>query len=99
MTCDAIVFLEFTESNQGKVTFGDRKYGKIIGIEKVDKNCSNSIENVYLANGLKFHLLSISQLCDKGNKVTFNYIECNVFTLETGKITLYGFEVKIFLCY
>ena len=35
----------------------------------VDKNSIGSIKNVYLVDALKYNLLSISQLCDKGNRV------------------------------
>jgi len=43
----------------------------IIGVRKVSKDPSNSIEIVYLVSGLKFKLLWVSQVCDKQNKVSF----------------------------
>ena len=45
---------------------------KIVGIGKVGKNLSCCIDDVMLIEGLTYNLLSISQLCDKGHKVTFN---------------------------
>ena len=42
-----------------------------MGIGKIDESLSNSIEDVYLVDGLKHNLLSVSQLCDKDNLVVF----------------------------
>ena len=47
-----------------------------IGKGKVGKSYHHYIEKVLLVKGLKHNLLSISQLCDKGNKVTFNSNNC-----------------------
>jgi len=62
MSGNATLFTEIKKKEHGKVTFGDKSIGKIIGISKVGKDPSNSIDNVYLVDGLKFNLLSISQL-------------------------------------
>ena len=67
MTGDKTQFLSLVAHNGGCVTFGDNKKGEIIGIGNVGKSLTHSIENVMLVNGLKHNLLSISQLCDKGN--------------------------------
>ena len=56
----------------GTITLGDKGKCNIIGVGKIGNNISNLINDVYLVDGLKFNLLSISQLCDKGNKVTFD---------------------------
>ena len=50
----------------GDVTFGDNSKGQIKGIGKIGNKFFIFIENVLLVNGLKYNLLSISQLCDKG---------------------------------
>mgnify|MGYP007039442116 CR=1 FL=1 len=68
--------------------FGDQKYGKIIGLNKVGENSSNSIRNVYCIDYFKFNLLRISQLCDKGNKLPF--IMLNVIFV--------ALKLKILLC-
>ena len=52
------------------VSFGDNKKGKIIGIGSIGISPNPSIENVLLVDGLKH---SISQLCDKGNRVIFDH--------------------------
>jgi len=41
------------------------------------------IKNIILVDGLKHNLLSISQLCDKGFKVIFDDLACNVFDRQT----------------
>ena len=59
ITDDAIIFLELEKSNQGKVTIGDKKYGKIIGVGKVSKSLSNLIENVYFKSICLTFLISV----------------------------------------
>ncbi|XP_070036060.1 nuclear matrix constituent protein 1-like [Nicotiana tomentosiformis] len=52
----------------GSVSFGNGKKRYILGLERIGKSPSHSIENVYYVNGLKYSLLSVSQICDMGNK-------------------------------
>ena len=47
---------------------------------------SIAIHNVLLVEGLKFNLLSISQLCDKGHKVTFKANQCIVHEIGSDNI-------------
>ena len=49
------------------MTFGGNGCHNILGIGKVGKNPTSSIENVYLVDGLKYNLLSISKQYDKTN--------------------------------
>ena len=65
MTGDKEKFSSLMNKQGGTVTFGGKDKGKIIGVGKIGKNPSNSIENVLLVEGLHHNLLSISQLCDK----------------------------------
>ena len=44
----------------------------IVVMGNVCKSLSHSIDNVFLVEGLKHNLSSISQFCDKGNVVKFN---------------------------
>ena len=53
----------------GVITFGDNGQGKIIGIGKIQITPSTFIDSVLLVKGLKYNLISISQLCDKGLKL------------------------------
>ncbi|XP_075082561.1 uncharacterized protein LOC142166868 [Nicotiana tabacum] len=52
----------------GSVCFGNGNKGYILGVGRIGKSVSHSIENVYYVNGLKYSLLSVSQVCNKGNK-------------------------------
>jgi len=60
MAGDSSIFTEFQKQKSGKVTFGDNGHSNILGIYKIGKNPASSIDNVYLVNGLKYNLLSIS---------------------------------------
>ena len=42
------------------MAFGNGKLGTIIGIGKIGESLSNSIKDVYLVDGLKHNLLSVS---------------------------------------
>ena len=53
--------------------FGGKEKGKIIGQGKVSEDPSCSVDDVLLVEGLNYNLLSISQLCDEGNIVTFEH--------------------------
>ncbi|XP_070004878.1 retrovirus-related Pol polyprotein from transposon TNT 1-94 [Nicotiana sylvestris] len=68
MTGNTTDFLLLKALQRGSVSFGNGKKGYILGVEKVGKSLTHSIENVYYVNGLKYSLLSVSQICDKGNK-------------------------------
>ena len=51
---------------------------------------THAIENVYNVNGLQHNLLSVSQICDKGNNVLFTEKECRVTNSVTGNLVLLG---------
>ena len=78
------LFSEIKERCNGSITLGDKGKCKILGVGKVGKNPSKTIDNVYLVEGLKFNLLSVSQLCDKGNQVIFDKEKCVVKNPNTG---------------
>ena len=50
------------------------------------------IENVILVDGLKHNLLSISKLSDKGFKVIFDDLACNILDRQTYACVLFGFR-------
>ncbi|XP_070040326.1 uncharacterized protein [Nicotiana tomentosiformis] len=79
-------FLSLQDLKRGNVSFGNGKKSEIIGVCKVGKDDSHSIENVYLIDSLKYSLISVSQLCDRGNLVAFTSTKCFVINLITGKI-------------
>ncbi len=90
MTGDASKFLLIKPTKGGSVTFGDNSKGKILGIGSVGKDLSSSIEDILLVQSLKHNLLSISQLCDKGNRVIFESKECMVQRLSDNEIIMRG---------
>ena len=53
---------------------------------------THAIEDVYYVNGLQHNLLSVSQICDKGNRnnVLFTEKECRVTNSEAGNLVLLG---------
>ena len=72
------------------MAFGNGKSGTIVGIGKIGKSLSHSIDSVYLVDGLKHNLLSVSQLCDKDNLVVFSPTRCLVVNLNTRDVVLRG---------
>nr|XP_016498126.1 PREDICTED: uncharacterized protein LOC107816892 [Nicotiana tabacum] len=60
----------------------------------VGKSLSHSIENVYYVDSLKYSLLSVSQICDKRNKVEFLSKVCTVTNLVTGEVILIAKRYK-----
>ena len=72
------------------MAFGNGKSGTIVGIGKIGKSLSHSIDSVYLVDGLKHNLLSVSQLCDKDNLVVFSSNRCLVVNMNTGDVVLRG---------
>jgi len=90
MSGNASLFSEIKKRKYESVTFVDNKVGKILGIGKIGKDPSKSLENVYLVEGLKFNLLSMSQLSDQGNNVIFNSSHCIVQNEHDKSTVLYG---------
>nr|XP_010322041.1 uncharacterized protein LOC104647894 [Solanum lycopersicum] len=73
MTGDVKNFLSLKTLQGGGVSFGDGKKGYILGVGKVGRSLEDSIDNVYHVDGLKYSLLSVSQIYDKGNEVKFYF--------------------------
>ena len=94
MTGDRTKFCILTENESGQVTFGGNTKGKIIGIGKVGKNPSSCIDDVMLVEGLAYNLLSISQLCEKGCKVTFDSQACTIFKSNSKTVKFTGKRVN-----
>ena len=89
MTGDSTLLLEFKERAGPSITFGDDIKGYTVGYGLISKD-NVIIEEVALVDGLKHNLLSISQLCDKGNSVTFNSEACVVTNKRSNKVVLTG---------
>ncbi|XP_019246379.1 PREDICTED: uncharacterized protein LOC109226028 [Nicotiana attenuata] len=87
-------FLSLKALQGGSVSFENGKKGYILGVGRIGKSLTHSIENVYYVNGLKYGLLSVSQICDKGNKVEFVSKICTVTNLVTGDVILMAKRFK-----
>ncbi len=90
MTGDVEQFVTLESKKGGVVTYGDNGKGFIIGKDKIYITPSIFIENVLLVNGMKHNLLSISQFCDKGLKVTFEASACIIINPKNNSIVLIG---------
>ena len=90
MMGDSNLFSKFKKKNGGNVTFGDNAKGKVIGIGTIGKDSSICIDNMLLVDGLKHNLLSVSQLCDKRYKVTFDLSTCLVTKSLDDKVVFKG---------
>jgi len=90
MTGEKSNFLSLAATQGGSVAFGNEKSRSIVGIGKIGESLSYSIEDVYLVDGLKHSLLSVSQLCDKDNIVVFTSNRYLVVNMDTGDIVLRG---------
>ena len=82
--------MELKAKSEGDITFGDNSKGHIEGIGSIGNNSSTHIENVLLVGDLKHNLPSISQLCDKGHKVIFESMCCQVINVKSNKLILIG---------
>ena len=71
MTGDISLFIDFVAKKKGFVIYGDNNKGAILGKGSVGNPSSTTISDVLSVEGLKHNLISISQLCDKGYKVSF----------------------------
>ncbi|CAM8951647.1 unnamed protein product [Rhodiola kirilowii] len=73
------------------IIFGNKSKGSVIAIGEVRFSDSIRIKEVILVEGLRYNLLSVSQLCQNGkNHVVFNSDDCLVKCNETGKTVLRG---------
>ena len=81
------------------MAFGNGKSGTVAGIAKIGESLSHSIDNLHLVDGLQHNLLSMSQLCDKGNLVVFSPKQCLVININSGDVMLRGSDRKMCIKY
>ena len=86
MSGDKAQFLSLQMKKGGRVTIGDSKTLQILGKGKIG-NKLISIDKVQYVKGLKYNLLSISQLYDDGHTVNFGIDKC-IITIGTNKVPL-----------
>ncbi len=82
MSGERSMFLDLQPHDEGTVAFGGNQQGQIIGIGKVGKANSTSINNVFYVKGLKHNILSISEFCDSGYRVIFDKSKCEIRKLD-----------------
>ena len=82
MSGEEQLFNNVTKQDLGSVTFDDNSKARAVGIGSVGFTGTTQVEQVLLINGLKYNLLSISQLCDKRNIIIFKKGQCIIKTLE-----------------
>ncbi|XP_049342929.1 uncharacterized protein LOC125807259 [Solanum verrucosum] len=94
MTEDTLNFF-FLEAHQGGgVSFGSGKKGSILGIGKIGRIVDHSIDKLHYVDGLKYNLLSVSQICDKGNEVKFMSNRCLVTNFATKRVVMSAKRVQ-----
>ena len=89
---DKSKFTQLKLENRGSVSFGDNSKGTIVGIKIVGAN--HSIAEVSLVKGLKFNLISVSQLCDKNRRVIFEPSHCEVQDMHNNQTLFVGDRFK-----
>ena len=89
MTGNAALFTTLEDYNGGSVRFGDGGKAKVVGKGTVSIPGMSKLTDVYLVDGLKTNLLSISQLCDNFHEVHFSAQECTIVD-KRGKTVLHG---------
>ena len=82
MTGTSQWFQTLNQKNYGSVTLGDKTKKEVIGKGNINLSNKVCIKNVLLVDGLKFNLLSISQLCDDNYNVKFNSDLCMILNKE-----------------
>ncbi|CAN1142556.1 Retrovirus-related Pol polyprotein from transposon TNT 1-94 [Linum perenne] len=92
MTGNRDLFHDLKQVNKGKVSFGDNSFSKIIGIGSIKINDKTFLNKVFLVEGLKHNLLSISQICGDTNRVIFESDLCYVESIKDHKILFTGFR-------
>jgi len=94
MTRDISQLINLKWKPVGFVTYGDNNRGKTLGVGDIGGDNEVIIKDVYVVDGLKHNLPSISQLCDKGYKITFEPNLCLISDLETSETVLVGKRVN-----
>ena len=94
MTRGKSKFSHLVPKDQGFVTFGDNNKGRILGVGNIGTPPNPCIKNVLYVEGIKHNLLSISQLCDKDNKICFDSDHCITFGKNDNLIKLVARRVN-----
>jgi hypothetical protein len=87
MTSDRDRFLTLRKERDGSGPFRNDDSSKIIGKGTVRiGNKNTKEENVLLVKDMKHNILSVSQMCDQGHKVTFDSQKFKIRKESSGKL-------------
>jgi hypothetical protein len=79
MMGDDDMFLTLRKERYGLVSFGNDDSTRIIGKGTIKiGNKNTKAKNVLLVEDMKHNLLSVSQMCDQGQKIMFDSQKCEV---------------------
>jgi hypothetical protein len=79
MTGDRNKFLTLQKEINGSVSFRNDNSAKIIGEGTVGiGNKNEKEENLLMVEDMKHNIISVSQMCDQGHKVTFDSQKCEI---------------------
>jgi hypothetical protein len=79
VTGDKDKFLTLQKEKNGSDSFENDNSSKIIGEGTVPiGNKNEKVQNVLLVEDMKHNLLSVSQICDQGHKITFDSEKCEI---------------------
>jgi len=94
MTRDASKLRNLVLKVEGYDTYGDNNKGRILGCGDIGDYASIIIHNVLYVEGLKYNLLSIIQMCDKGHKATFETKICLICESKIDEVFMVGKRVN-----
>ena len=92
LTGDASLFLNINKKASGAVTFANNETSNIIGKGSIGNEHSIKVSNVLLVEGVKFNLLSVSQLCDNDFEVCFTKNTC-LISHKLSSFVMHGYRV------
>lgn len=75
-------FSSLTLKKGGYVSYDKNKNQKLLVLGTTIKRHNPTFEDVFFVEGLKHNLLRISELCEKGNELVFDYSICNDIQYE-----------------
>lgn len=90
MTGDKKKFIKLEDWNGGSMRFGDNSSIKIKERGTLHIDGKLKAHDVYYVEGLKHNLLSVSQMCDKGYKFTFDSKGCQIRKERNGQLVVEG---------
>ena len=89
MTGDMALVSLFVEKTSPTITFRDNNKCYIVGYGHLEIG-NVDIEDIALVDGLQHNLLSARQFNDKGFKIDFDTLDCNIYHKKNGSLSLIG---------